>query len=210
MSKRFVICGLLGLLGLGCGSDDLRQDKPWQFSDLDERMPAPTNNQPMPMDNNKPDPIEPKDDLDMRFVGQWQVHDNVPRGGITSDLYMFHEDGRLELLDQATPAGIVWQCEQEQDCMRGLIETQCVFGSKWWSRGPFKLFIEGECTDGQTRSIELVFPEKTPEDGRVPGIEVRLISVGNDISGWSAASFNGPARAFYFIDCSVSMCPMGL
>ena len=210
MSKRWMIYGIFSLFGLGCGSDDLRQDEPWRLRDLDERVPAPTNNQPEPVDNNKPDPIEPTDDLDMRFVGQWQVHDNVPRGGITSDFYMFHADGRLELIEQYTPAGVVWQCAQSRDCAQGQIETQCSFGSRWWSRGPFKLFIEGECTDGQARAIELAFPEKTSDDPRLPGIEVSLISVDNDTSGWSAASFAGPARSFFFIDCAEAMCPVWL
>ena len=133
------------------------------------------------------------------------VHDDVPRGGITADVYRFVEGGELELVDRYDPAGVVVYCDPDeppQACSRWGEGLRCDFGERWESSGAETLRIEGACSDGVTRLIELAFP--TSEEGSTtnPGLEAKLVSVDGASSGWFASTFDGPGSSFFFVRCT--------
>ena len=192
MRRRVALLSLSLLLGVAC-SDRIDTAEPWE---LDELEPEP---EPEP----QPEP-EPEPRFDDRFVGTWLVHDNVPRGGITADIYRFAEDGTLELIDQYDPAGVVVACPTglpADECTRIENSLSCRFGQRWESEGSEVLRIEGECSDGTARMIELSFPESVLTNSVTPGTEAELVSVDGDPDSWVARTFAGAGRGFFFERC---------
>ena len=166
-----------------------------------------------------PDQRPPARDMapEFEFEGRWIVHDNVPRGGITADIYQFHEDGRLELLRQYDPAGVIRYCpefdpEDPQSCPLWAEEDDappsCKFSASWSSPAPGWLVLGSSCTDGLEREIELRF-EDFPTSYELPGAPAELMRVGDNEQGWIYLNFAGERGSPYFARCDprVDFCP---
>ena len=200
-------------MGAWACSDQVDTPDPWDLDALespDDPEPDPRPEpepepEPIPEPEPEPEPEPgPEPGQDPRFVGVWTVHDNVPRGGITADIFSFEPDGALVLLEQYTPAGVVVQCslgDPPERCSPWDDDVlTCTFGTRWESLGPEVLRIEGECTDGAIRMIEMAFPSEDT-DATSTGFEAKLLSVDGDADGWVTQTFAGPGTSLYFAPC---------
>jgi hypothetical protein len=60
----------------------------------------------------------------------------------------------------------------------------CVFGDWWSAESDSHLVIDGDCTDGEQRDIELLF--RSPASTNADGADVEILAVGGEPGGlWS-------------------------
>jgi len=214
-THTLVLIAMLAAASTGCGEDALFGAEPFDFGaderDASSTTPVDPPEEPI-MVPPKPEPEpEPEPGFSERFVGDWVVHDNVARGGITADIYRFHEDGRLERLMRYDPASIAVRCEDPDPmtCNRwGEEVLTCDFGGRWESVGETTLRIEGACSDEVSRQLVFEVPARDPdteEDAPWPGIRLELVSVGDEsVDPLWALSFVGPAASLFFDRCDGS------
>ena len=196
---RFACLLLLMWCAASCGADVVGDDDPWNLGE------GPPTEEPEP--EPQPEP-EPERDLHARFQGRWIVHDNIPRGGITADVFDFEPDGTLTLIERYDSASFVVTCEPgSQECLWAEGTVRCDFGATWSSQGPERLFIQGECNDGVPREIAFTFPADATTNASFPGTTVTLFSVGGEETGWATGGFLGPLDALHFERCGPDVFP---
>jgi hypothetical protein len=71
----------------------------------------------------------------------------------------------------------------ETGFVRGQGDLVCTFGERWSSPDHETLLIEGECSDGLVRDIELGFPADSAANSQGGQTQVEVLSVGGD-EGW--------------------------
>lgn len=150
---------------------------------------------------------------DARFVGRWVVHDNVPRGGITADIYTFGAGGEVVREARFDAASVLVQCAPNANTRscREAPRVRCDFGSSWRSQGPLLLFITLACEDGQTREALLTWPApEAATDAVWPGTYATLLRVDDVALGWRSATFLGLGEGFMFMRCDddPARCPL--
>jgi hypothetical protein len=111
-----------------------------------------------------------------RFAGPWLVTETQPHALYGASAYELHLDGSLTL---AWDAGI-------NDMPQGYVRSpdlsiSCFFGHSWTSVGDALLVIDGNCTDGVERAIELELA--SPPASNSSGAIVRIDEVGQQ-RGW--------------------------
>jgi hypothetical protein len=121
---------------------------------------------------------------DARFVGLWLV-DQPCHALYEATYYAFDAQGGLSIVDSVGLApgeqtGLVTDCPQTTPPTFCESPLRCVFGDRWHSLGPTRLFVKGECNDGTTRAIQIGFtPEVQPV--HACGGEGELLDVDGDI-----------------------------
>lgn len=122
-------------------------------------------------------PAPSLDEHHPRFVGTWVVEEEAARGGYAGALWELAADGglaRVAVVERSGDAHVLGTVTNEV--------ATCAFGSRWASAGPDVLVLEGRCTDGRPRAIELDFavdPSRN-ETHRAPTV----LRVGGE-EGWS-------------------------
>ena len=123
-----------------------------------------------------------------RFAGLWMV-DQPYHAGYEVNFYALGADGQVELVDSfgnpAPATGPVTGVVSDSPTAA----LQCVFGASWHSVAGERLIIEGRCTDGSSRNIELGFTSPAAQNGVGGGATVDLISVGGE-QGWIHPGFD--------------------
>jgi hypothetical protein len=139
-----------------------------------------------------------EEELGSRFSGLWLVQAPMPTE-ITphprwADLYDFIENGAIALIghfcsDSWAERDSLTPCESHGRALHWIYKwnvhgeksARCNFDGQWSSTDEQQLQINGQCTDGQQRSILLTF--RSPASSNFAGADVILATVNND-PGW--------------------------
>jgi hypothetical protein len=121
--------------------------------------------------------VAPPDvDHSERFVGHWFVEETEAHALYGASTYEFTAEGTIALAWDAgfygTPQGYVRSADDS---------VSCFFGDAWRSEGDDVLVIDGDCSDGAPREIELVFV--TGPAANAVRASVEIVSVGG-APGW--------------------------
>ena len=120
-------------------------------------------------------PEEPTPEGTARFAGPWLVQETMPHATYGASAYQLHPDGSLTLVWDAglgtIPQGHVRSPDRS---------ITCQFGDTWTSVDA-RLVIDGKCSDGVERSIELEVT--SPPSSNAIGATVVIGDVGEE-RGW--------------------------
>ena len=146
------------------------------------------------------------------LAGIWRV-DQPFHAGYEFTLYDFNENGTLEIIpvdapfsfpmdcsnfdtssifDSGCEIGNVTRCDKDEfgNCMLPFLT--CWFGNSWRALDSEVLSINGDCSDGEGRSIELLLQtnDNAPLSEITDGFFVpQILSVGGESSGWTHERF---------------------
>jgi hypothetical protein len=117
----------------------------------------------------------PLDSHDPRFSGFWMAEEI--RDAYVAAVYQLSESGAIETVRVESPSD-----GEPTLAMNPTSYVRCGFGRTWHSESPSILIIDGRCSDGRTRALELEF--QNPATTNQSGAEVTLRSVDAE-SGWT-------------------------
>ena len=195
---------LLALTLLFAGCSDTISPEPWDVSEL-----PGGDHVSEPVSESEPEDDRLVPDATSAWAGLWLV-DQPLHALYEGTVYDFRPDGTLEEIESlllATPdwgseVGVVAKCTEfetytNEDCSTNGTECEtvqlenclewgpiCTFGERWGARDERTLMIQGDCDDGNARTIELHFPDDVsslPED--VPVWERRFAPERIEVEG---------------------------
>lgn len=130
---------------------------------------------------------------DPRFADDWLVTARFGWALIeTTTVYRLRPDGSIEVLRHSE--GIYFEGEAGQWALgppRNPDAVHCAFGGRWWSEGDH-LFIDGGCTDGSSRPLEL--RPVDPADAAAAPFELEIVSPPGATGYWEADGSPGALR----------------